>query len=170
MAKRQKQVVATGLTMTQVEEAFGQYALADAKIQGINSAMDEEFTRIREENCEELSKWQDAKDKAFALMQTYAIQNRETLFSKRKSQETSHGVFGFRTGTPKLKCRKGFTWAASLELVKRFAPDYIRMTEDVAKDRLLADRDKKKVKEIFANVGIQVVQDETFFVEPKKEE
>jgi phage host-nuclease inhibitor protein Gam len=84
--------------------------------------------------------------------------------------ETAHGVFGFRTGTPKLKPRKGFTWGAILELLKEFNPSYVRKTEEVAKDKLLADREGEGVPELMQKAGIKVEQDETFFVEPKKEE
>lgn len=92
----------------------------------------------------------------------------------------AHGVIGFRTGTPKLKTQKGFTWASALQLVKEFLPAYVRKTEEVAKDKLLADRDMEvtvkdgagevKLSEEMTRCGIQVVQDETFYVEPKKEE
>jgi MinD-like ATPase involved in chromosome partitioning or flagellar assembly len=81
---------------------------------------------------------------------------------------------------------KGFTWASALQLAKKFLPaDYIRQTEEIAKDKLLADRDVDEVvvydtpdgsernttmRDAMAVCGIQVVQDETFYVEPKKEE
>ena len=81
-----------------------------------------------------------------------------------------HGVFGFRTGTPKLKTLKGFTWASVLTLCKEYLQDYVRATYEVAKDKLLADRDKEEVNENFEKVGIMVAQDETFYMEPKKED
>lgn len=81
-----------------------------------------------------------------------------------------HGTIGFRTGTPKLKTLKGFTWASALTLVKEFLPGYIRQAEEIAKDKLLADRDYKNMPEQMAKCGIQVAQDEIFFVEPKREE
>ena len=93
-----------------MEEAFGAFAFADAKLQGINAAMDAEITKIRERNAEEIAKFQQQKDDALEVMQTFATENRDELFSKKKSMETAHGVLGFRTGTPKLKTRKGFTW------------------------------------------------------------
>ena len=80
-----------------------------------------------------------------------------------------HGIIGFRTGTPKLKLRKGFTWPSVVNLLKEFLPAYIRTTEEPAKDRLLADRDVPEVSTQFQKLGITVDQDETFFVEPKKE-
>ena len=97
------------------------------------------------------------------------MENREELFTKRKSLETTHGTIGFRTSTPKLKTLKGFTWASVLNLLKEFLPDYVRTAEEPAKDKLLADREDEEVSALFPKVGIAVVQDETFFVEPKKE-
>ena len=84
--------------------------------------------------------------------------------------ESVHGVIGFRTGTPKLKTLKGFTWGAVTNLLKEFLPAYVRVTEEPAKDKLLADRDNEEVSGMFTRVGIAVAQDETFYVEPKKEE
>jgi len=45
----------------------------------------------------------------------------------------------------------------------------VRTTEEPAKDRLLADRDVPEIFTQFQKLGITVDQDETFFVEPKKE-
>jgi phage host-nuclease inhibitor protein Gam len=84
--------------------------------------------------------------------------------------EMVHGVIGFRTGTPKLKTLKGFTWGAVTNLLKEFLPSYVRVSEEPAKDRLLADREVPETASLFPKVGIFVDQDETFYVEPKKEE
>ena len=170
MAKsRVKKVVVSGITQEQAETAFADFAKADAKVQNIQSKMDMEMTRIREKYADDLAKQQEIKDKNFEIMQTFATEKRDELFSKRKSYESAHGVFGFRTGTPKLKNMKGFTWASVTNMVKEFLPEYIRTSEELAKDKLLADRDKEEVAELFPKCGVMVVQDETFYVEPKKE-
>ncbi len=88
---------------------------------------------------------------------------------EKKSLESAHGIIGFRTGNPKLKNMKGFTWAAVTNLCKEFLPQYIRTTEELAKDKLLADRDITEVAAMFSTIGVQVVQEESFYVEPKKE-
>ena len=171
MAKtREKKIVVSGVTRDQMEEAFGKFAFADAKVQGITAAMDAAITKIREKHADDLGRWQQQKDEAFDVLQIYATENREELFSKKKSMETAHGLLGFRTGTPKLKTRKGFTWSAVLELLRQFDPAYIRTSEEVAKDKLLADREDEQMPELMQKVGIMVDQDETFYVEPKKEE
>ena len=155
---RTKKMVVTGVTREQAEQAFAEFAAADAKVQNLTSKMDGEMTRIREKYAEQLAALNAAKDKSFDVLQAFAVENRDELFCKKKSVESAHGVFGFRTGTPKLKNLKGFTWAAVTNLCK-----------ELAKDKLLADRELPKVAEYFPKIGVQVVQEETFYVEPKKE-
>ena len=171
MAKtREKKVVHTGVSTEQMETAFAEFATADAKLQKINATMDVKFTEIRERYADEIAKLSEKKDNAFDILQAFAMENKQELFSKKKSMESTHGVLGFRIGTPKLKTLKGFTWGAVTNLLKEFLPGYVRTSEEPAKDKLLADRDDQEVATLFGKVGIYVDQDETFFVEPKKEE
>ena len=168
--KREKKTVYTGISSEQMEQAFADYAKADARQQKITADMDVAMTKIREKWQDELTRLAETKDNAFDILQAYALENRDELFSKRKSLETTHGTLGFRTGTPTLKTRKGFTWASVLEMLKEFLPNYVRTKEEPAKDKLLADREDEEVAALFPKVGVVVVQDETFFVEPKKED
>ena len=171
MAKtREKKVVYTGVSAEQMEAAFADFATADAKLQKISATMDVKFTEIRERYADEIAKLSEKKDNAFDILQAFAMENKQELFSKKKSMESTHGVLGFRIGTPKLKTLKGFTWGAVTNLLKEFLPGYVRTSEEPAKDKLLADRDDQEVATLFGKVGIYVDQDETFFVEPKKEE
>lgn len=107
--KRVKKTVITGVTREAAEQAFADYAAADAKVQGITARMDQEMTRIREKYADQLAELGDTKERNFEIIQTYATENKDALFGKKKSMESAHGVFGFRTGTPKLKNLKGFT-------------------------------------------------------------
>ena len=171
MAKtREKKVVHTGVSADQMEMAFAEFATADAKLQKINATMDVKFTEIRDRYSDEIARLTEQKDKAFDLLQAFAVENKDVLFARKKSMDSVHGTIGFRTGTPKLKTLKGFTWGAVTNLLKEFLPAYVRVTEEPAKDKLLADRDDEEVSGMFTRVGIAVAQDETFYVEPKKEE
>lgn len=167
---RQKKRIITGVSKDAAEEAFATYAKADAEKSKITAEIELKCAKIREQHQERLSQLQTIQEEAFDKLQTYALENQEELFNKRKSLEMVHGTIGFRTGTPKLKTLKGFTWASALQLVKEFLPTHIRTTEEIAKDKLLADRDDEKVSANLSRCGITVVQDESFFVEPKKEE
>lgn len=171
MAKttRQKKTLISNISREDAESAFAEYAKADARAAQITAQMDVQITKIREKYQEELAKLNDVKDENFERMQAYAMDNRDA-FGNKKSMEFAHGVLGFRTGQPKLKTLKGFTWPSVTNLLKEFLPSYIRIAEEPAKDRLLSDREDPEVAALFHKVGIMVDQDETFYVEPKKEE
>jgi len=166
---RQKKVLISNVTNEKMEAAMADFARADARIQKINATLDVEMTKLREKYQDELAKLTADKEAAFDILQTFAVEQRDIIFVKKKSLETIHGTIGFRTGTPKLKTLKGFTWGAVTNLLKEFLPSYVRTSEEAAKDKLLADRDTEEVSKNLQKVGLSVVQDETFYVEPKKE-
>ena len=181
---RQKKTIITGVTREAADEAFATYTKNEAQIQKINADIELQCAKIREKRQVELAQLTQERDKAFDTLQAFASENKAELFAKKKSLDMAHGTIGFRTGNPKLKLLKGFTWASALTLVKKYIPVYVRMTEDVNKEKLLADRWLKEVEfnenettrkklpmtNAMAECGIIVAQDETFYVEPKKEE
>lgn len=179
---RQKKTIISGVSREAADEAFATYAKSDAQIQKINAEIELQCAKIREKYADKLAALGDDRDKAFDVLQSFATENQAELFTKKKSLDMAHGTIGFRTGTPKLKTLKGFTWESAKTLVKKFLSDYIRTTEEIAKDKMLADRFAQVIRpgdplgpgvpltEVMAECGIQVVQDETFYVEPKKEE
>lgn len=183
--KRQKKTVLTEVSDSMANSAFATYAQAQSQVKRIQADMELQISRIREKYADKLQTLQQASDDAFDVLQTYATLHPE-LFAKKKSLDMAHGTIGFRTGTPKLKPLKGFTWASIAQLAKKFLPaNYIRVTSELAKDKLLADRDLDSValsdsptgvlrevpmREALGACGIKVVQEESFFVEPKTEE
>lgn len=186
MATRKKKTIITGVSREAADEAFGVYAKADASINKIQAEIELACAKIRDKYADRLAQLGDERDKAFDTLQAFATENQAELFVKKKSLEMAHGTIGFRTGTPKLKTLKGFTWASATQLAKKFLEgSYMRQTWEIAKDKLLADRDVEKtvvydtpngdprevsMREAMAVCGIQVAQDETFYVEPKKED
>jgi len=170
MTRAKKLTVVPPLNLKEAEIVMSRYAKADAKLQQINSSMDEEFTAIRAKYADILSDNQEVVKLNFQKMQMYSESHPE-LFKKKKSYETAHGLIGFRTGTPKLKTSKGFTWAAVLKLlINKKAEGYIRTKEETAKDLFIANREKPECIVLMGEVGIEVVQDDTFYIDLKKEE
>lgn len=155
----------------QAEQMMSEYAIADARLAELTAQMDQRITEIREEYADDLAALGSTRKEKFMGIQLFAEKN-PGIFGKRKSFSMAHGVIGFRTGTPKLKTLRGFTWPAVTVLLKQFLPGYVRTVDEPAKDKLLADRDNPEVAKYFDRdgVGVQVVQDETFFIELKKEE
>lgn len=170
MTKRQKKTIITGVSKDAAEEAFATYVKADAERAKITAEIELKCAQIREKQQDRLTQLQTIQEEAFATLQAFATENQAELFNKKKSLEMVHGTIGFRTGTPKLKTLKGYTWASALQLVKEFLPGFIRSTEEIAKDKLLADREDETVAANLSRCGILVAQDETFYVEPKKED
>lgn len=168
MAKREKKPVMTVKTVEEAESVLAEYATADAKLARINATMDEKITAIRKQYANEVQELSDLKEEKMNELHFFAEANAQ-LFDKKKSLPMAHGVIGFRTGTPKLKTKPKFTWAAVTEMLKEYLPDYVRTEEQPAKDKLLADRENEEVNKHFKRVGIEVVQDETFYVDLKKE-
>lgn len=169
MARKKKVIINENINRETAEEIFADYAKVDAQIVKINAELDIKIAKIREAKQDALAKLSERREEAFAKLEHYAITNPE-LFSKKKSLELSHGTIGYRTGTPKLKTFRGFTWAAVTSLIKEVAPQYLRTKEEPNKDAIIADRDKDGMKEIMDKMRVNVVQDETFYVQPKKEE
>lgn len=170
MAKREKKTIICNVTRDVADEAFANYAKAEAQSAKILADVELQCAKIREKYAEKLAELENIKAVSFDTLQVYATEHKDELFGKKKSLDMVHGIIGFRTGTPKLKTLKGFTWASALQLVREFLPNYIRTTEEIAKDKLLADRDVEHMHDEMARCGITVAQDETFYIDPKKEE
>lgn len=168
MATRAKKKVLSNISNEQAEEAFATYAKADSRAEELTAKMEQQLTQIREKYQDELSDLADTKRENFDVLMAYAEEHK-SLFSGKKSYEMAHGIIGFRTGTHKLSKLKGFTWEDVKEKVKKHLPDYIRTKEELNKEGLIAERDNSEVNKQFAKCGIEVDQDETFYVQPKKE-
>jgi phage host-nuclease inhibitor protein Gam len=171
MAKTRKteKLINEQYTVEEAEALFADYAKADAKSQKLQAEMDIKITKVREQYQDELAKLTEEREDKFKRLQHFALSNKD-LFSKKKSLEFTHGILGFRTGNPALKTRKGYTWTTVLDLLKRGNHTHlVRIKEEVNKEAILADRDDEDMRVLMDKIGVDVVQDEAFYVEPKKE-
>lgn len=169
MMTRMKKRILTGVTKEQMEQAFSDYVTADARVAEIKANMEKKMTVLREKYADDLQKYSDLKNKSFHMMQVYATENKATLFNRKKSVKTIYGVFGFRTGTPKLKTMTNNTWGSVTSKLKDILPGYVRVYEEPAKDMLLGERNNPKIAGLFGEIGIYVDRDECFYVERKNE-
>lgn len=101
------------------------------------------------------------------LCEKFATTHRESLFGKFKSASSSLGLFGFRTGNPKLVLlNRKWKWSDVLEALKSLGKtELIRTKEEPDKDAI-----KKLEDSELAAIGLRIDQDETFFIEPKRED
>ncbi len=157
------------LSRIEVEDRLGAIRMLKLAEQKILNDKQEAIARIEAQCAEPLGEIAESVKRATLDLQAWAEAN-PAEFSKRKSIEFTHGTIGFRTGTPKLELlSRKFTWKRVLENVQTLLPNFIRDKPEIDKEALLAQRDEESVKWAIAGCGMKVVQDESFFVEPKIE-
>jgi len=170
ITKREKKpIINAPKTVEEAEDALSKYATADAQAEEITAKMDQKITEIRNKHAEVLQLLGNTKEEEGKKVQMWAETN-EDMFASKKSMDMAHGTVGFRTGQPKLKTLSGHTWASVTELMKERAPDYVKETLTPMKDKLIADRDNEEMDKFLKAIGLKIIQDETFFIELKKEE
>lgn len=82
---RTKKTVVTQVTREQAEQAFAEFAAADAKFQNLTSKMDLEITQIREKYADRLAELGEAKARSFDVMQSFCRrEQRRTLCPAQK--------------------------------------------------------------------------------------
>jgi len=156
------------VTAAEFETAMRRYACAEQRELEINKALEEEVGELLKRYEEELTNMASLKQKAFDKVQAYCVNNKQRLFARTRYIGTAEGKAGFRLGTPRLKPDKGRTWEVVLAGLKMKLPEYIRTVEEPAKDLLLADRNTDHVAKALVELGVQVVQDELFYIVTKK--
>jgi phage host-nuclease inhibitor protein Gam len=167
---RLKKKTAESLIETQqdFERLIGEITEGTIVQRQLQNAMDEELAAVRAKYERELPGLEREIGEKLSLAQEYCDAHRDLFPKDRKSIEVLHAVVGYRTGTPKLKLARGWTWDRTLEkLQANRVMRWIRTKAEVNKDAILTDRDATPaVLEVY---GVRIVQDETFYVEPKLE-
>lgn len=166
---RQKKKVFMAVTLENAQNASELYAITSNKLSKVEAAMNEQINRIKSKYQDTITELKDSLEEPMELLQVFAQEQKET-WGKKKSLELLHCTIGFRTGTPKVTKSKGFTWEGITEIVSKIFPDLVRTKTELDKDAIIALRDEDGFKKIKDNCFIDVVQDETFFVQPKVEE
>lgn len=133
-----------------------QAARLDADLQRVRDRHEPRLAAVRAEldaKTEAARAWAEAHPAAFGGQRSLAL---------------PAGTLGWRAGQPTLKPLPGWTWDRVLAQLKSLPDlrDYIRVREDVNKQRLLADRAALGPDQL-QTAGLHVAQTDHFFVEPK---
>lgn len=153
-------------TRDEMEALVGDIARLKAKEQQYTAEMNQRVTEVRRDYEAGLSGVQDELSGKMALARDWAEAHPEE-FGKARSIAMTHGDVGWRIGNPTLKTLSGWTWDRVLEKLRGGGAwlKYLRVKQEVNKEALLADREVIALSE----AGCRVVQDETFFIEPRIE-
>lgn len=168
MATRAKKILISSVSHEEAEHAMAAFAQCNTQLKLIESRMEEEKQQIDNKFMTDISRLRETMDEQVNLLQIYGQQYKDGW--KGKSLALTHGKIGFRTGNPKLIKNKKFTWDAVTELLKKAFPDFVRTSYEINKEALIAARDKKEFGDIKDSCYVDVVQDESFFVEANSEE
>jgi phage host-nuclease inhibitor protein Gam len=113
-------------------------------------------------------------DPAALRCKQYAEAHRAELFAgDAKSAATPLAEFGFRAGQPHLKPMKKFSWEKVLVILRRVARNFVRTKYEIDRELILAQvklLPADGVAPFLAFYGLRLVQDESFWIEPKAEE
>ena len=157
-------------TKEELESAAGDVSGLLLELSRVKAEMDAKLLTVREEYEAYISRLNSAIEPRLEDIRNWAERNRLSAFAERRSLELLHATIGFRTGQQKLALLKGMKWAAVLDMLKiRLGGRYVRTKTEPDKERLLADREilgKDKLREL----GLEVVQDEAFLLEPRRDD
>lgn len=162
-----KAAVKPPVSREEMEALVGEIAALSIDRDSMTVEMDERLQAIRSEYEASLADNRLQLDAKLEAARLWALANPES-FGEKKSIEMVHGIIGFRIGMPKLKTLRGCTWNFVLEQLARLRlTNYIRSKAEPDRERIIADRDK--LSDRLAALGVEVVQEEAFYVEPKRE-
>ena len=139
----------------------------------ITADMDAEILVIKNWCQPELTLCDEQIAAASSRLAAYATEHPEIFPKDRKSVQWVMGKIGFRTDTPSLATvGRSITWAKVLGIIlgKRLRK-FIRTKIEVDKDAILArcgtkDKPTKFQTETLPALGLRLVQEEQFYVEP----
>jgi phage host-nuclease inhibitor protein Gam len=159
--------------------AVDEAARLTVEIREIEAERDSKLQTVQSIFGEQIQPLQVRCNALVAEAERYAEEHREELLpGKLKSDATPLATLGFRTGMPQLKTLPKWTWEkvlAALGLNPRLS-GYIRSKPEVDKAAIIANTKdgtlsyQTEVSEgevQISYLGLRVVQEETFFIEPK---
>lgn len=166
---RVKTKVVSNVTLDQAQEASAQFANAATQLSTLEAKMNAEINRVKDKYQDKITDLQESMKEPQEVLKVFASEQQEN-WGKKKSTELLHCVIGFRTGMPKVTKAKGFSWDAVTELAVKLFPHLVRTKSELDKDAVIMLSKEDGFGEVKEKIYIDVVQEETFFVEAKKEE
>ena len=151
-----------------VENTLMEIKTCEAAINEINVEIEKELINFKLKYNDDLTSLKERVQKACLALEEFATENKAALFVDRKSYVAENGTFGFRMSKPKFILAPGFSWPSSTAICQILLPKYIRTSYEIAKTKLMEDYKLPAVYKHFPALGLDVVQDETFFIEVKK--
>jgi phage host-nuclease inhibitor protein Gam len=171
MAKKEVKKPVENVTREQAETAFKDYSVSKSKYDELSATMEQKLAEVRERYSSDLVEAKAKFESSLELLETFANQHPE-LFEENKTVDMLHGTITKRKGNFAFKQLKSFTkdkivLALKVAKLNRFIRT--KTVEEIDKEGLIAERDNPKVNKHFQKAGIEIVQEDYFYFEPKTE-
>jgi phage host-nuclease inhibitor protein Gam len=167
MARIKKSLTMKLETRADAEVALGHLAELSYCRDMLTAELDLKLKTVREEYEGKIDPLTTTIDSEFEALSVWA-DGHPNEFGSRRSIDMVHGSIGYRQCPPKLKLLRGWSWDLVAAALQKIHSKYLRVKVEANKEALLDERDMIS-KEQFSDWGMSVVQDETFFVNPKQE-
>ena len=160
-------------TRDEAEAALNELAEKVNEKRAIAAEMDAQLLSVKDEYQPDLTKCDEAINLKAKQLEAWAIAHPEIFPKNRKSVDMVAGTIGFRKDTPSLVLlNRTVSWAKVLAvLTKARWRKFIRTKMEVDKDAILAragtlEKPTKFQRTTLPGLGLKIVQEEKFFVEP----
>jgi len=150
------------------EQSLAHYAALSKKLQELNKAMELDINEIILQYAPEMATLKEAKQKTHEHIRQFCLTHKKALFSKKRSIGTPHGVIGYRLGTPRLKTKDNSNWEQVLARLQEQLPQYVRTVQQPAKNQILAQRHAEHLAPLLQALGLEIVQEALFYIDPSK--
>ena len=148
----------------EIAVAVANYAMKSAALTQGNVSLNQDLVETRDRHEAELKTLKPDRDDALSAVQKIAESNRKKLFTRTKCLRTSFGVVGFRKKRMTFSLKPGETTEKVLQRLKQCRPDLVVTKEVVSKNRLYSARHDEGFRELMDEVGLQINEDENFYV------
>ena len=159
-------------SLDEVNAALGELIAIEGRLATRKAQLDLEITALRDKHTEETKDDVARLERLKSDIEIFASTHRDTIFpTGRKSLQLPNGTLSFRLSNPKVQVMKKGRWTipAVIEAIKekfpRRASSWLRTKVELNKD-VLVQADTEDLSQI----GLEIVQEETFGIELNTEE
>jgi hypothetical protein len=71
-------------------------------------------------------------------------------------------------GTPRLKTKDNSNWEQVIARLQEQLPQYVRTVQQPAKNQILAQRHAEHLAPLLQALGLEIVQEDLFYIDPSK--
>jgi phage host-nuclease inhibitor protein Gam len=146
-------------TLAKANLLLGDLGRTQDEINEISRTLDADISRLKAEAAKKLAPLAKVRDRQVNALFAYADARKVELTAEKRSLTLPLGTFGWRKTTPSVESR--LTDEEIIRVLRRNRlGEYIRVTEAVDRQKLLADRPNV--------LGLSYAQHDEFFVKPKQ--